>query len=283
MIKNIYDFIGFLLFKIIKIFVNLIGFNNAANLGNYLFKKIGPLTKYMKIIKSNMRLIYNDENKIEFLSIENLGQTGKTFFEFLSLNNFDKTKISIKNEKYLKEIKNSKKSFFFVSAHYGNWEITRNFLLNYGFKLHTVYRHANNKFIDMEIQKIRKMPGAYFYKKGKESARYMIKALKNNECIAILIDQKDSSGNKINFFNNNAMTNTGFAALALKYQTGICPIRSKRKENGNFDIIVDKPILFNEFINKSEIELTELIYNKYIEQWITEDPTQWLWSHNRWS
>ena len=74
----------------------------------------------------------------------------------------------------------NKKSYIFISAHYGNWEITRNFLLDYGFELHTVYRHANNKLIDKEIQKIRKKPNAHFYKKGKESAKNMIKALKNN-------------------------------------------------------------------------------------------------------
>ena len=283
MIKFLTSLIEYLLFKLLKVFIDLIGFKNASNLGNYIFKKIGPFTKYHKIIKLNMGLLIKDEKKVETLSIENFGQTGRTFFEFLALDSFNKNKISIINEQYLKEIQNSKKSFFFISAHYGNWEITRNFLLSYGFNLHTVYRHANNKLIDKEIQKIRKMKGANFYKKGKESAKYMIKALKNNEYLAILIDQKDSSGIQINFFNNKALTNTGFAALALKYQTGICPIRSKRKKNGNFEIIIDKPILYNDFKNKSQIELTELIYNEHLEQWIIEDPTQWLWSHKRWS
>ena len=213
MIKFLTSLIEYLLFKLLKVFIDLIGFKNASNLGNYIFKKIGPFTKYHKIIKLNMGLLIKDEKKVETLSIENFGQTGRTFFEFLALDSFNKNKISIINEQYLKEIQNSKKSFFFISAHYGNWEITRNFLLSYGFNLHTVYRHANNKLIDKEIQKIRKMKGANFYKKGKESAKYMIKALKNNEYLAILIDQKDSSGIQINFFNNKALTNTGFAAI----------------------------------------------------------------------
>jgi len=110
----------------------------------------------------------------------------------------------------------------------------------------------------------------------------MIKALKNNECLAILVDQKDNSGSKINFFNNPANTNTGFAALALKYQTTICPIRSKRITNDNFEIIIDKPILYNEFKNKNEVELTQQIYSEHIEKWIIEDPSQWLWAHKRW-
>ena len=35
--------------------------------------------------------------------------------------------------------------------------------------------------------------------------------------------------------------------------------------------------------NKSEVEITELIYKNYIEHWIKDDPTQWLWAHKRWS
>ena len=282
MIKLIFNFLTYLLFKLLRVVLNIIGFNNASILGGYLFKKIGPLTKYHQIIKSNIMIKYENQKEINALALKNLQQTGKTFFEFINLNKFNKSNLSIINEKYLREIINEKKAYFFVSAHYGNWEITRNFLLSYGFKLHTVYRHANNKLIDKEIQKIREMPGAYFYKKGKESARHMIKALKNNEYLAILIDQKDSSGSKINFFNKIAITNTGFAALALKYKTGICPIRSKRIKNGNFEIIIDRPILYKEFKNKTEVELTQQIYSEHIEKWIIEDPSQWLWAHKRW-
>lgn len=282
LIKFFIDLLLYLSFKLVKILLNFIGFNNTSLLGGYLFKKIGPVTKYHQIIKSNMKVIYKDEEKIKSFAIRNLEQTGKTFFEFINLNKFNKNKLTVINDEYLKEIINKKKSYLFVSAHYGNWEITRNFLLDYGFKLHSVYRQANNKLINNEIQKIRKKPGAYFYKKGKESAKHMIKALKNNECLAILVDQKDNSGSKINFFNNPANTNTGFAALALKYQTTICPIRSKRITNDNFEIIIDKPILYNEFKNKTEVELTQQIYSEHIEKWIIEDPSQWLWAHKRW-
>ena len=38
-----------------------------------------------------------------------------------------------------------------------------------------------------------------FYKKRSESAKNMIKALKNNEDLALLVDQRDSSGPFINF------------------------------------------------------------------------------------
>ena len=283
MFKKIKNIIELLLFIITKFFLGIIGFKNASRLGGLLFKIIGPRTKYYKIIKINLSLLNYDNEKIRKIAVKNLEQIGKTFFEFILINKLNKKLISITGEKYLKDIRINKKPFFFISAHYGNWEITRNFLVNYGFNLHTVYRQANNELIDSQIQKIRKKKGAFFYKKGHESAKSMIKALRNKHHIAILIDQKDNRGSKINFLNKDAYTNTGFANLALKYKTGICILRSERDINGGFKIIVEKPFVFDDFKHLSDIELTQLIYKKYIEKWIINDPTQWLWAHKRWS
>ena len=139
MIKSILEFIEFVLFKLTKLLLNIIGFKNASLFGGYLFKILGPFTKYNKIIKTNMGSIFDNQKEIESLTLINFQQMGKTFFEFINLNNFKQNNLTIINEKYLQEIIQSKKSYIFISAHYGNWEITRNFLLDYGFELHTVY------------------------------------------------------------------------------------------------------------------------------------------------
>ena len=282
MLKNINHFIEYLFFKIFQKIFHIIGFKKTSILGGYIFKIIGPYTKYNKIIKNNMSLIYNNKDTLQIEVNKNLEQIGKTFFEFFLINNLNYIISKVTNEDVLKKIKNENQSYLFISAHYGNWEITRNYLVNYGFNLHSIYRHANNKFIENEIQNIRKMSGSYFYKKGKESAKNMIKAIKNNNHLAILIDQKDNRGDDINFFDKQAKTNTGFASLALKYKKNICPIRSLRKNDGSFEIIIDNPIAYQTFKEKSEIELTEFIYKNYIEKWILENPSQWLWAHKRW-
>ena len=282
LLKICVHYFEFIIFILLRIILKLIGFKNSSSLGGYIFKKIDKHTKYFKIIKKNMKLIIKDKILLNNSAIKNLEQTGKTFFEFLLLSNRINHVSSIINLKYLYKIKKNYKSCIFVSAHYGNWEITRNFLVNNGLILHTVYRHANNSFINKEIQKIRELPGAFFYKKGKESAKHMIKALKNNEHIAILVDQKDTSGKRINFFDKEALTNTGFASLAIKYKATICPIVSSRELNGTFKIIIEKPIEFEDIKIKCDRHLTEMVYKNYIEKWIKKDPSQWLWAHKRW-
>ena len=280
--KKLFQILEFIIFVFLNKALKILSFKAASNLGALLVSTIGPLTKYSKIVSKNLQNLGDDTPLLSSISRENLSQTGRVFFEFFNLNKFNWDSISLENEKYLEQIKNHKGSRIFISAHIGNWEITRNYLLNLGFKLHSVYRHANNYKIDRYIQKKRKRENAYFYKKGSESAKNMIKALRNNEDLALLVDQRDSSGPLINFFGKQAYATDGFAHLALKYQTMICPVYSLRQKNGNFKFIYDKPLDFHEFKELSAKSLVEKIHYDYFEKWIRENPTQWLWVHQRW-
>jgi len=280
--KKPFQILEFIIFVFLNKALKILSFKAASNLGALLVSTIGPLTKYSKIVSKNLQNLGDDTPQLSLISRENLSQTGRVFFEFFNLNKFNWDSISLENEKYLEQIKNHKGSRIFISAHIGNWEITRNYLLNLGFKLHSVYRHANNYKIDRYIQKKRKRENAYFYKKGSESAKNMIKALRNNEDLALLVDQRDSSGPLINFFGKQAYATDGFAHLALKYQTMICPVYSLRQKNGNFKFIYDKPLDFHEFKELSAKSLVEKIHSDYFEKWIRENPTQWLWVHQRW-
>jgi len=242
-------------------------------------KNFGQFSKYQKIISNNISLINMDTSE---MTKNNLEQTGRVFFEFFKLDKFNWKNITIENKDYLSLIRNHNGSKIFISAHIGNWEITRNYLLNEGFILHSVYRQANNQMIDKYIQKKRETNNAYFYKKGSDSAKNMIKVLKNKGDLALLVDQRDSSGPLIKFFDKEAFASDGFANLALKYQTMICPIYSIRDKRGLFNIVIEKPLTFNDYKNLSSKDLVQKVYFEYIEKWIKENPAQWLWAHERW-
>ena len=273
-------FLEYFFFIIIYFFLRRLSFKKASDLGANIFSFFGYFSKYRKIIKNNFCLISHKHFSNKFVK-KNLEQTGRTFFELLLINN-SKQEIKNINIEFLEKIKKNNRSCIFISSHIGNWELTRNHLVDLGFTLHTVYRHANNHHIDKFIQKLRSKKGAYFYKKGKESAKNMIKALKNKEHLGLLIDQKDSSGEVINFFNQPAKTNIGFAELALKYKTDICYVHSKRKKSNEFDFIIEPPMFFDEIYSLSAKEITQIIYNRFVEKSILDNPEQWLWSHNRW-
>ncbi len=280
--KNLRLIAEYLLFIFLQKLLCVFSFDITSDIGAKLIGIFGKFSRYPKIISNNLSLIKYNQKEVKKITQENLKNTGRVFFEFFNLNKFNWQNINVQNERYLEIIKNYKGSKIFLSAHIGNWEITRNYLLNLGFVLHTVYRQANNFKIDEYIQRNRFKKNAYFYKKGSDSAKNMIRALKNNEDLALLVDQRDSSGPLINFFGKKAYTTDGFANLALKYQTILCPVYTIRNENGSFNFIYDKPLSYEEFKNHNSSSLTQKIYSDYFENWIRKYPEQWLWAHERW-
>ena len=278
-IKQAFEFLIFIsLLKIVSVFT----FNQTSKIGSFLVGFFGRYSRYKRIISNNLNVLNFDQKLKEQLIINNLQQMGRVFFEFLNLDKFNWKNLEVKNNFNFEKIMNYEGPRIFISAHIGNWEITRNHLLNQGFTLHSVYRQANNSKIDKFIQIKRYKKNAFFYKKGSESAKNMIKALKNKEDLALLVDQRDSSGPLINFFGSKAYTTDGFANLALKYKTMICPVYTIRNIDNSFQFIYDKPLPYEEFKGYNPQTLTQKIYSEYYERWISNNPEQWLWAHERW-
>ncbi len=116
-------------------------------------------------------------------------------------------------------------------------------------------------------------------KKGINGVRDAINFIREKYCIALMIDQRVSEGEKINFFGKPAFTTTLPAQLALKYNLSIVPVYIKRVGKNKFKIKFEKEILPKNFENKFQI--TEKL-NQVIENMIIKNPKQWIWTHNRW-
>ena len=120
-------------------------------------------------------------------------------------------------------------------------------------------------------------------KKGLSGVKDSINFIKNNYSIALMIDQRVSEGKKLPFFEHMALTTTLPSQLAVKFNLDIVPIYINRKDNDNFEMEIYEPI---KIVNKENAETTKLDFsiklNKIIEQMISKDPGQWIWTHNRW-
>ena len=150
--------------------------------------------------------------------------------------------------------------------------------------LATIYRPLNNFFLNPFMEHLRKK---YIcknqIKKGLGGVKDSIAYIKKNFSIALMIDQRVSEGKKLPFFDHEAFTTTMPAQMALKFNLDIVPIYIARKNNDSFEMEVCKPIKIskndNTEINKLNISLK---LNKILEEMISKDPGQWIWTHNRW-
>ena len=109
--------------------------------------------------------------------------------------------------------------------------------------------------------------------------RDAIEYIKNDFSIALMIDQRVSEGEKINFYKKPALTTTLPAQLALKYKLSIIPVFIQRKSNSKFVLEFQNEIKSEDFHDK--LELTQKL-NEVLEKMVMRNPTQWIWTHDRW-
>jgi KDO2-lipid IV(A) lauroyltransferase len=192
----------------------------------------------------------------------------------------DNSNFEIIGEQNLEKFKKNKKPVIFVSGHFANFELMSMEITKKNIPLATIYRPLNNFFLNPFMEYLRKK---YIcknqIKKGVNGVRNAIDYIKKNHCIALMIDQRVSEGQMINFFDVQALTTTLPAQLSIRYDLNIIPVYIERKSNDKFLIEFQEQIDPGEYENK--IKLTEKL-NNVLETMINRNPGQWIWTHNRW-
>ena len=281
-------FIQAILIYLLFIMIKIIGLKLSRKFFSNIFYVIGPLIKSEQVINYNLEKFLGHQNddikkKIKFQMWANYG---KTFVEYLYLKKFknEDSHIKIKGEEILNSIKKNNEPVIFISGHFANFELMSQELTKKKINLATIYRPLNNFFLNPFMEHLRKK---YIcknqIKKGLGGVKDSIACIKKKISIALMIDQRVSEGKKLPFFDHEAFTTTMPAQIALKFNLDIVPIHIARKNNDSFEMEVCKPIKIskndNTEINKLNISLK---LNKILEEMISKDPGQWIWTHNRW-
>ena len=284
MIKFFTYFLQSIIIYIFFILGKIMGITLSRKLFSYLFLKIGHNFKSKKLIDSNLNIYSKNltELKREEIISGMWKNYGKTFIEYIFLNYFKKnnTHMKIEGAEKLDNILELKKPVIFVSGHFANYELMSMEIVKKNINLATIYRPLNNYFLNPFMEYLRrKYVCKNQIKKGVSGVREAIEYLKKDYSIALMIDQRVSEGEKINFFGKSALTTTLPAQLALKFNLSIIPVFIERDQNDNFKIKFNQEIEPKSFDNKSD--LTDKL-NKVIEEMIVYRPEGWIWTHNRW-
>ena len=262
----------------------ILGLKISRKLFSFIFVNFAPIFKSRKIIDSNLKIFSKkNPNFNKEIIIKNMWKNyGMTFIEYMFLNFFKKSNshIQIEGEDNLKNVMIKNKPVIFISGHFANYELMSMEITKKGVKLATIYRPLNNYFLNPFMEYLRKkFVCKNQIKKGVSGVRDAIEYIKNDHSIALMVDQRLSEGEKIDFFGEPASTTTLPAQLAIKFNLSIIPVFIERREDNNFRIkFLDeiKPVNFQD-----KFVLTKKL-NEILEEMIIKNPNQWIWSHNRW-
>jgi len=178
------------------------------------------------------------------------------------------------------------KGVLYLTGHIGAWELSSFAHALYGFPLHYMARRIDNQKIDALVNRYRCLPGNRPIFKN-ESARVMLKALKEAGTVGILADQNTMPGEAVfvDFFGKQASTTTGIARVALHTDAAVVPGYAVWDEAiGKYRLRFEPPV---ELIRTGDME-RDVVENtqkftKVIEDIIRKYPDQWVWVHGRWN
>jgi Kdo2-lipid IVA lauroyltransferase/acyltransferase len=177
------------------------------------------------------------------------------------------------------------KGVLFLTAHMGAWELSSFAHALYGYPLHYMARPLDNERLDALVNRYRALSGnAPIFKN--ESARAMLKILKDAGTIGILADQNTmrEEGVFVDFFGVPACTTTGMARVALHTGAAVVPGYAVWDESlHKYRLRFEPPL---ELIRTGDAE-RDILENtqrfaKVTEEIIRKYPQQWVWVHARW-
>ncbi len=166
-----------------------------------------------------------------------------------------------------------------ATAHLGNWELSAFAHAIMAEPMHVMVRPLDNPLIDRLVESRRTLSGNHLIFK-KDAARAVIKALRNNDAVGILIDQNTGAteGVFVNFFGKLACAGSAFVKLAYHSKAPVIPGFAIWDETAGRYVLR----FYQEVEMSGDITTDTQRIHSVLEQIIREYPDQWMWIHRRW-
>jgi Kdo2-lipid IVA lauroyltransferase/acyltransferase len=167
----------------------------------------------------------------------------------------------------------------FATAHLGNWELSAHAHALLTAPMDVLVRPLDNPLIDRLVERRRALSGNEVLLKT-DSARSILKALRDNRAVGILIDQNASEDNGVfvDFFGEKACASAGFARLAAHSGAAVIPGFALWSEAQSRYVLRFLP----EVAVTGDVGQDTQALQSVLEAVIREHPDQWLWIHRRW-
>jgi KDO2-lipid IV(A) lauroyltransferase len=262
--------------------------NFTSNLLAAVGTAIGPRIGLSNRIRDNVRLVWPDKSNAEIDGIvrgvwDNFSRVSSDYWRLDQIRREQDDRIEIVGAEHLVTLRESGKSGILVAGHMGNWEMVTLAARKHDLPLTVVYRPFNNPIIDARVRDWQRSSGVEMIMKGREGARRLTQVLKGAGHTIMLVDVRMNDGVKVPFLGVDAMTPSAPAALALKYDALLIPVRVERTGPAHFRVTVEEPRPpVNTGDRSADIVATMTWINDRFADWITARPGQWMWFHRRW-
>jgi len=176
------------------------------------------------------------------------------------------------------------KGAIFFSGHYGPWEMMALAHGWQGYPVGVVVRELDNPYLEALLHRFRTTTGNFIIEKT-QAFRPMLKAMRENKGLAILIDQNESSKNRlfVDFFGCPAATTPAVALLKMKTDAALIPVISLPLPGNRYRFTYLPEVEINRSGDRDrDILAYTQACSTVLEEQIRAHPEYWLWMHRRW-
>jgi Kdo2-lipid IVA lauroyltransferase/acyltransferase len=293
-LKPIRHFLEYLLVRILILGVTPLSQKQVVIFGRCLGALVFRFSgKRKKAAFTNMDIMFSDS-----YSSDQKKRVIKNSFEALAVSAIQSVWVTTKTEErvhklieeepkgldVLKKCLEKKKGIFFLTAHYGNWEIMGLYHGLLGIcPLSSIVRKLDNPYLDTFVTKLRTATGNQVFYRD-DSLLKIVRELKNNSSVAVMMDQNTARGGLfVDFFGLKASTPRAVAQLSYRMETPVIPLFCYPTEKGTYRIEYGPELIFVKSENKNQdiLNWTQKMQT-FIGSVIHENPSPWMCGHRRW-
>lgn len=262
----------------------------ASHLGGRLLRRLGPRLSWHQQLLANLAMACPQARpeQLETLARESWSNFGATVAEYPHLGTMVKRGL----ERHLDQVVDpaverwfeTGRPLVFVTAHFGNWEISAPAAVAIIGSLTVVYAKQANPLIDWMVQRLRR-PLRCGFVTNEAGARPLLAELAAGRSVGLLADLRVDGGEPLTLFGATAPTTLVPARLALKFGCPLVPFQVERLADARFRVTAHAPIRSRQPDASAVEQAKDMMqqFNDLLASWIAADPGAWQCLKRRWS
>jgi len=222
--------------------------------------------------------------RITRLTFAHFGRSLTTLLKFSTLTPDQiRARVIFDGDDRVRQALTAGKGVIIVTGHFGFWELQGLATALALPPISVLARRLDNPHLHDLLERVRTATGnRVIYRQG--AVRRVLRALQQNEAVAILIDQhiQPQDAVTVSFFGRPAATTSAVAALALRTGAAVIPAFGLPLPGGRYRMVYEHPI--EPPLPDATNPITELTQRctDVLEMYVRRNPELWLWMHRRW-
>ena len=265
----------------------------ASNLIGGLARRVGPLLPEHRVGRRQLAASFPERDAAWVEATlrdawENLGRVAGEYVHLDRIWDYDETnpeagRVTTDAGPVLELLRDDGKPALLFTAHLANWELPAVAAQRHGLPTAVLYRMPNNRAVAAQIAAIRAPLMGRLISSRRAGAFEMAASLERGEHLGMLVDQFFGRGEPITFFGRETRANPTLARLARRHDCPVYGVRVIRRPGMRFHVTTTGPLaLPRDAAGEIDVRAATQMINSVVEDWVREEPGQWLWFHRRW-